>query len=64
VDSSPGNLNGESTSLFRLQQSVENVQEFRIDTSNYSAEYGTRTGGQSRFVTRSGSNQLHGALFE
>ena len=32
VDSSPGNLNGESTSLFRLQQSLENVQEFRIDS--------------------------------
>src|SRR5438105_1103825 len=45
IDSSPGNLNGESTSLFRLEQSLENVQEFRIDTSNYPAEYGTGTGG-------------------
>ena len=35
VDSSPGNLNGESTSLFRLEQSLENVQEFRVDSSNY-----------------------------
>lgn len=64
VDASPGNLNGESTSLFRLQQSLENVQEFRIDSSNYPAEYGTGTGGQISFVTKSGTNQLHGSVFE
>ena len=64
IDASPGNLNGESTSLFRLQQSLENVQEFRIDTSNYPAEYGTGTGGQISFITKSGSNQLHGTAFE
>ncbi|MEO8372753.1 MAG: carboxypeptidase regulatory-like domain-containing protein [Candidatus Solibacter sp.] len=64
VDSSPGNLNGESTSLFRLEQSLENVQEFRVDSSNYPAEYGTGTGGQISFVTKSGSNQYHGSAFE
>ncbi|MCC6367257.1 MAG: TonB-dependent receptor [Bryobacterales bacterium] len=64
VDASPGNLNGETTSLFRLQQSLENVQEFRIDTSNYPAEYGTGTGGQISFVTKSGTSQFHGSLFE
>jgi hypothetical protein len=64
VDASPGSLNGESTSLFRLQQSLENVQEFRIDTSNYPAEYGTGTGGQISFVTKSGTSQFHGSLFE
>jgi hypothetical protein len=64
VDASPGNLNGETTSNFRLQQSLENVQEFRVDTSNYPAEYGTGTGGQISFVTKSGSNDIHGSLFE
>ncbi|HWB87206.1 MAG TPA: TonB-dependent receptor [Bryobacteraceae bacterium] len=64
VDASPGNLNGETTSLFRLEQSLENVQEFRIDSSNYPAEYGTGTGGQISFITKSGSNNLHGSLFE
>ncbi|MEO8051831.1 MAG: carboxypeptidase regulatory-like domain-containing protein [Acidobacteriota bacterium] len=64
VDASPGNLNGESTSNFRLQQSLENVQEFRVDTSNYPAEYGTGTGGQVSFVTKSGGNVLHGSAFE
>ena len=64
VDGSPGNLNGESSSNFRLQQSLENVQEFRIDSSNYPAEYGTGTGGQISFITKSGSNAFHGSLFE
>lgn len=64
IDASPGNLNGETTSNFRLQNSLENVQEFRVDSSNYPAEYGTGTGGQISVVTKSGSNSLHGALFE
>lgn len=64
IDSSPGSLNGESTSLFRLEQSLENVQEFRVDSSNYPAEYGTGTGGQISFITKSGSNNYHGSAFE
>ena len=64
VDSSPGNLNGESTSLFRLEQSLENVQEFRVDSSNYTAEFGTGTGGQISFITKSGGNAFHGSAFE
>ncbi len=64
IDSSPGNLNGEQTSTFRLQSSLENVQEFRVESNNYPAEYGTGTGGQISIVTKSGSNQLHGGLFE
>src|SRR3954454_10098270 len=64
IDASPGNLNGESTSNFRLQNSLENVQEFRVDSSNYPAEYGTGTGGQISVVTKSGSNDFHGSLFE
>ena len=64
IDASPGNLNGESTSNFRLQQSLENVQEFRVDSSNYPAEYGTGTGGQVSFITKSGTNALHGSAFE
>ena len=64
IDASPGNLNGETTSNFRLQNSLENVQEFRVDSSNYPAEYGTGTGGQISVITKSGSNEWHGSLFE
>jgi hypothetical protein len=64
VDAAPGNLNGEVPSPFRLQSSLENVQEFRVESNNYPAEYGTGTGGQISVITKSGSNQLHGSVFE
>ena len=64
IDSSPGNLNGEIASPFRLQASLENVQEFRVDSNSYPAEYGTGTGGQVNVVTKSGGNHFHGSLFE
>ncbi len=64
VDTSPGNLNGEISSQFRLQTSLENVQEFRIDSSNYPAEYGTGSGGQISIITKSGSNEFHGSAFD
>jgi hypothetical protein len=64
IDASPGNLNGEVPSPFRLQSSLENVQEFRVDSSNFPAEYGTGTGGQINVVTKSGGNLFHGSAFE
>ncbi|HWQ56945.1 MAG TPA: carboxypeptidase regulatory-like domain-containing protein [Bryobacteraceae bacterium] len=64
IDSSPGNLNGETSTGFRLQSSLENVQEFRVESSNYPAEYGTGTAGQISIVTKSGGNTLHGSVFE
>ncbi len=64
IDASPGNLNGEVPSPFRLQSSLENVQEFRVDSSNFPAEYGTGTGGQINVVTKSGGNQFRGSVFE
>jgi hypothetical protein len=64
IDASPGNLNGEIPSPFRLQSSLENVQEFRVDSNTYPAEFGTGTGGQVSVVTKSGTNGLRGGLFE
>ena len=64
IDTNPGNLNGEIPTPFRLQSSLENVQEFRVDSSNFPAEFGTGTGGQISLVTKSGGNKSHGSLFE
>jgi hypothetical protein len=44
--------------------SIDAVQEFRIQTSSYAPEFGRTPGGQISIVTRSGTNQLHGALFD
>jgi hypothetical protein len=43
--------------------SLNSVQEFQVNTSDYSAEYGRAVGGVINAVTKSGSNQLHGDLF-
>ena len=44
--------------------SLDALQEFRIQTSTYSAEYGRTPGGQIAFATRSGTNNLHGSAFD
>ncbi|PYT59405.1 MAG: hypothetical protein DMG35_14530 [Acidobacteria bacterium] len=43
--------------------SEASIQEFQINTSNYSAEYGRAAGGVVNAVTKSGSNRLHGEAF-
>src|SRR5712692_1220420 len=43
---------------------VEAVREFNVLSDTYGAEYGKRAGGQINIVTSSGTNQLHGDVFE
>jgi hypothetical protein len=64
-NSTSGNLPGFTVSgTTQSLVSVDALQEFRIDTSTYSAEYGRQPGGQVIIVTRSGTNQIHGTAFE
>jgi len=44
--------------------SVDALQEFRVQTSSFAAEYGRTPGAQVSIVTRAGTNQLHGSLFD
>jgi hypothetical protein len=43
---------------------VDAIQEFSVITSNYSAEYGYTSGGVINAITKSGTNQFHGSVFE
>ncbi len=43
---------------------VDAIEEYRIQTSTYSAEYGRSPGGQIQMRTRGGTNQFHGTVFE
>src|SRR5215510_13307552 len=65
IDSNPADLTGATgASQFRLSQSLENIQEFHVESSTYSAEFGRGTGGQVTITTKSGSNEYHGDVFE
>lgn len=43
---------------------VDAIEEFSVLTSNYSADYGRTSGGVVNAITRSGTNQFHGSVYE
>jgi outer membrane receptor protein involved in Fe transport len=45
----------------RQNFAMDAIQEFKVSTSNYKAEYGLATGGLLTVVTKSGTNQVHGS---
>jgi hypothetical protein len=47
----------------RMRPSVEAIQEFRVESGWYSAEYGTQSGAQIIATLRPGTNDFHGVLF-
>src|SRR5262249_16447482 len=47
-----------------LPVTLDSVQEFRVTTSNYNADQGEGSGAQVALVTKSGTNSLHGSLYE
>jgi outer membrane receptor protein involved in Fe transport len=53
----PGNVLG-------IAMGVDAIAEFSVVSSNYSAEYGRTSGGVINAITRSGTNQLHGTVYE
>ncbi|MDX6694850.1 MAG: hypothetical protein QOF02_2453 [Blastocatellia bacterium] len=58
------NLNDMVQNQITFQPSVNTVQEFKVDNSTFSAEYGRNSGAIVNIATRSGTNQFHGELFE
>jgi Carboxypeptidase regulatory-like domain len=47
-----------------MNPSVDAVREFRLQTSNWSAEYGSNAGGLVNMITKSGTNQVHGLAYD
>ena len=58
------NLNDMVQNQITFQPSINTVQEFKVDNSTYSAEYGRNSGAIVNIATRSGSNSWHGEAFE
>jgi hypothetical protein len=51
-------------STTRLQVSADAVEEYRVSSALYDAQYGAGSGGQVNIVTKSGTNEFHGSAFE
>src|SRR5690349_11037036 len=51
-------------SLDEFSPGTDSIAEFKVQTSNYSAEYGETGGGVANFTYKSGTNEFHGTLFE
>ena len=59
IDNNDTGINGPT-----FRPSVDSIQEFKLLTGIFPAEYGRSSGSQVVVVTRSGTNQFHGGLFE
>jgi len=57
-------LNNLTFSSLSFQPSINTIQEFKVDNSTFSAEYGQSAGAIVNLATRSGANDFHGEVFE
>jgi hypothetical protein len=76
VNGLPGNMNnwevdginnvdqGSGSDSLQIYPSLDSIAEFRVSTSNYSAEYAKSGSAMIEVITKSGTNQFHGSAFE
>jgi hypothetical protein len=64
IDNNAYGTSNQGFSYQVVQASPDAVQEFRLDTNNYSAEYGRAAGAVINASIRSGTNQFHGSAWE
>ena len=58
------NLNDQINNIITLLPPLGSIQEFKVDNSTFSAEYGRNSGAIVNIATRQGANEIHGELFE
>src|SRR5947209_363322 len=59
-----GDANDQFVNLPTVQPSPESIQEFRVLTNTFDAEYGRNSGSVVNVITKSGTNDLHGNVYE
>ncbi len=66
LDGTPQNdfTNGPAGSAASTVLGVETIREFRVEANSYGAEFGRNSGGQVNAVSKSGTNEWHGSLYE
>ncbi len=62
IEANESAVSNPMNNVFRLNP--DSIQEYRVTTSNATAEYGRNSGANVSIATRSGTNKFHGTLFE
>ena len=57
-------ITGSQNNMVAFTPSIDAVEEFKVQTSSYSAEYGQSSGAVVQIAMKGGTNQFHGTMFE